>query len=163
MPKIARLKGFTLIELLVVVTILGVLAAIGLVAFSLAQKKAREVKIQADVNTMIKHISIARTAQQKTLYAITYAITGGGCTDCSCRSVPVNTTTTCVNTLLLVWSKITSEPLPKDPWENYYIWDENEGEAGNCTKDIIHAPGPDGLGYTADDFSYQVPFFNCPG
>lgn len=159
MPKTARLRGFTLIELLVVVIILGVLSAIGLVAFSLAQKKAREVKIQADINTMIKHISIARTAQQKTFRLIT----GSNCTACSCINLDTRTNAACVDTLKTNWSKITTEPLPIDPWGNYYVWDENEGEAG-CAKDGIGSAGPDHLGWTTDDIGgISVPFYSCPG
>lgn len=45
-------KGFTLLELLVVISIIGILMAFGVVAYSTAQQKSRDAKRIADIKAM---------------------------------------------------------------------------------------------------------------
>ncbi len=45
-------KGFTLLELLVVISIIGILLAVGSVAFSNAQKKSRDSRRKSDVKAL---------------------------------------------------------------------------------------------------------------
>jgi general secretion pathway protein G len=47
-------SGFTLLELLVVISIIGILLAIGTVAYSSAQKKGRDARRKSDVKAMQK-------------------------------------------------------------------------------------------------------------
>lgn len=49
MKRIFGKKGFTLLELLVVISIIGLLIAIGAVAFTTAQKKGRDARRRADI------------------------------------------------------------------------------------------------------------------
>ena len=50
-------KGFTLIELLVVVAIIGILAAVGVVAYSGYTSGAKKAKCMSDHKTLVKFIS----------------------------------------------------------------------------------------------------------
>jgi prepilin-type N-terminal cleavage/methylation domain-containing protein len=79
-------QGFTLLELLVVVSIIGILIAIGAVAYSTAQKKGRDARRKGDLkaiqNAMEECYSLA------TEYPIT--LTPGSaltCTDASSTEV----------------------------------------------------------------------------
>ncbi len=44
--------GFTLLELLVVISIIGILLALGVVAFTTAQRKGRDAKRRADIKSI---------------------------------------------------------------------------------------------------------------
>lgn len=45
-------KGFTLLELLVVISIIGILIAMGVVAYSTAQKKGRDARRRSDMKAI---------------------------------------------------------------------------------------------------------------
>lgn len=47
-----KLKGFTLIELLITISIIAILAAIGIVTYSVALKSGRDTKRQSDLRTV---------------------------------------------------------------------------------------------------------------
>lgn len=53
-------QAFTLIELLVVATIIGVLLSIAIVSFSSAQKKSRDAKRKADLETLRQALILYR-------------------------------------------------------------------------------------------------------
>lgn len=52
--KFGQQKGFTLLELLVVISIIGLLLAMGTVAFSTAQQRGRDSKRRADMQQLQK-------------------------------------------------------------------------------------------------------------
>lgn len=50
--RVFKNQGFTLLELLVVISIIGILLAMGSVAFSTAQQKSRDAKRRADIKAL---------------------------------------------------------------------------------------------------------------
>ena len=56
-------KGFTLVELLVVITVIAILASVGLVMFTQAQKKARDGKRGLEVDAVAKSLETAHDLQ----------------------------------------------------------------------------------------------------
>lgn len=115
-------KGLTLIELLIVVTIMGILAAT--VAFSIREmvSRGRVAKAQGDANSIAKAIRQLEldTNQQPS------GQSAAGCTGTT--EVVLNTG----NTVGLLnnnggtftnWKGPYIEELPKDPWNQDYIFD----------------------------------------
>ena len=56
-------KGFTFIEMLVVVTIIGVLSAVGVANFKVANQKARDGRRQGDLQQIRAALELYRTDQ----------------------------------------------------------------------------------------------------
>lgn len=61
-------RGFTLIELLVTISIISVLTAIGLANYSVSQKRARDARRQADLESVRSALEIYRADNLATGY-----------------------------------------------------------------------------------------------
>jgi len=61
-------NGFTLVELLVVITIIAILSMVGIVAFTDAQKNARDGKRKADMNAVAKALESNYSANSANPY-----------------------------------------------------------------------------------------------
>ncbi len=57
-------KGFTLVELMIVITIIAILATIGVVSFTRVQKQARDTKRKADLRTLATALQAYYTEKQ---------------------------------------------------------------------------------------------------
>ncbi|HEU0266519.1 MAG TPA: type II secretion system protein [Candidatus Saccharimonadaceae bacterium] len=53
-------SGFTLVELLIVIVVIGILAAITLVAYNGVQNKANDSVVQSDLSTNMKGLALAK-------------------------------------------------------------------------------------------------------
>lgn len=169
-PKSAsKIKGFTLVELMVGIAILAILSVVGTVIYTSTLNSARQAKLNTDFDSIYKSIEQARTLNQKTLKDLT----GQDCSVCFCRGVDASKDQNCLQSMQQSWTGVSAGELPRDPWGNIYILDENEGdpywitEGFPCYKDFIISAGPDHYlgGYsglqTGDDIGFAIPTFSC--
>lgn len=143
----SRITGFTIVELLIVIVVIGILAAIIIVAYNGVQARAQQSKMNTDIAQINKAIRIAREATQKT----TMGVTGSGYTAGNCVAKAAGTdlaslpqTDGCWTAYKTTLSALTTASGVNilgmtDPWGRPYFIDENEGEAGGCSQDIISA------------------------
>lgn len=168
-------KGFTIVELLIVIVVIGILAAITIVAFNGIQERARTTQINNDLGTISKAIQAARinSGDQATRY-----ITGSTGTAVNCvntaDSIDLSDKTaaatcwTAYNNALNAISTASGMNVRNiaDPWGRPYYLDENEKEgATTCGvgKDSLGAyPRPRTSGSWANTNGKQVPYIT-PG
>lgn len=128
----AKQKGFTIVELLIVIVVIGILAAITIVAYNGIQSRANVQRANTDLNSLVKAIHLARVNQSKTLFAIT----GSACTACSDQTRYELT----LDRISEASGTDLSQLKKGNPWGAKYSIDENEGETSTCTRDSI-GPG----------------------
>jgi prepilin-type N-terminal cleavage/methylation domain-containing protein len=141
--------GFTIVELLIVIVIIGILAAITIVAYNGIQERARQQKIQTDLTAIEKAIVATRISESNVIGAITSSYGTGG----SCAGAGAGTDLAALAKTHACWTRYaqTLDILSNksgmnirdlvDPWGRPYVIDENEHEGGstNCTDDYIGA------------------------
>lgn len=122
--------GFTIVELLIVIVVIGILAAISIIAYSGIQERSRVASLQSDLRQLTQAITVARSSTNKTLLQIT------GSTDSRGTKALADAA---IDKISLA-SGIDISPLKDgDPWGDYYRIDENEKESSptDCRKDTI--------------------------
>lgn len=153
-------KGFTIVELLIVIVVIGILAAIVVVAFNGIQEQANNASRESDVEQYYKAILAARIRDGRVLRSITGSSYSLG----TCNSAANNASGTEPKDLPkshVCWVRyyenltnigtaagINLDGLRDgDPRGNPYMLDENEGE--NCNPDRLYA-------YTGNGINYQM-------
>ncbi len=141
-----RQQGFTLVELIIVIVVIGILAAIILVAYNGVQSNAREAKRDADLNQYYKAIMVARVKTGKTAAEITgWSWSIGACSSPTYN--PDGTEPKDLPKSHVCWTRYyddldtigaaagvdLSGLKEGDARGNPYGLDENEGEGGDCT------------------------------
>lgn len=143
MARTNRQTGFTIVELLIVIVVIGILAAITIVAYNGVQARAQTAKINTDLAMLNKAIQAARVNSSEV--ALRY-ITGSTGTAGTCMNKPAGTdlatldksSDTCWTQYLANMKKISDASGMNvtnlvDPWGRPYAMDENEKEgASQC-------------------------------
>jgi len=140
-------RGFTIVELLIVIVVIGILAAITIVAYNGVQTNSQVAKMQADLTQLSNAIQMGRQATSKVMGQIT----GSYYTASSCVGKAAGTdlaslprTDSCWTSYLSALNNISAASGTNvqnlvDPWGRPYFIDENEGEGGGCGYDALAA------------------------
>jgi prepilin-type N-terminal cleavage/methylation domain-containing protein len=124
--KQAKQKGFTLIELLVAMTIIGILATIGLRSFSGAQLKSRDAKRKNDLASMQKALELYYND-----FGQYPQSAGGSIVGCGDDGDPVSAHGACTwGGQFAVGDIVYMQELPIDPKGSYFYYEPSSGTGG---------------------------------
>lgn len=141
-------KGFTIVELLIVIVVIGILAAITIVAYNGIQARSRTTAVTADLRSIEKAMLLYRADHGKLpLSADWYSGTA---------MPPSSRWATEIIAGLKAENIITSSALERDPWGQYYWYDNNDCSIGSSGVSPLKSVGPDGLLNTADDIGIVI-------
>ena len=108
-------------------------------------------ELNAEMQDIKTAIILARINEDKILWDIT----GNNCSNCVCRDGTDLRNAPEDHACLVQWKSsigaiaeaagVNELPYYTDPWGSPYVFDENEGEAGNCRRDSFTSAGPDGI------------------
>ena len=169
MKKSTETSGFTIVELLIVIVVIGILAAITVVAFNDIQDRARQSKIDSDLSAIAKAAQAARINNDSNLFTITADFT-----DEHCFNQPSGTDLATLPQTHECWTKyhaalddvsVASGMNVRnlvDPWGRPYYFDENEGEGdwAACTRDVFGVYSRPFVQYGAVTSSKTIPLYS---
>ena len=118
-----RSSGFTLIELLVVVTLIVVLAAIGISTYSLSVRRAREAVLREDLFRLRDAVDQYNADKGSYPPDLASLVSGG-----YLRQIPKDPMTESADT----WQIVMSEPDPASPDATPGVFDVKSGAEGTA-------------------------------
>lgn len=139
--------GFTIVELLIVIVVIAILAAITIVAYNGIQQRAREQTVRTDLQTLRKAMMMYRE-ENRTLPPGSDFYSG--------TSMPPPASWTTIVTSLKNGGYIQTSGLEKDPWGQYYWYDNNDCTFGQGGSSPLRSVGPDGINNTSDDIGITI-------
>jgi general secretion pathway protein G len=140
--------GFTIVELLIVIVVIGILAAITIVAYNGIQDRARTTVVNSDLQAIQKAMLLYR-ADKGTLPLGADWYSGT-------TMPPSSRWSTEIIAGLKSQQYMSSSGLEKDPWGQYYWFDNNDCSFGSTGNSPVKSVGPDGLLNTADDIGITI-------
>lgn len=167
--RATRQAGFTIVELLIVIVVIGILAAITVVAYNGVQERAQEAKRDSDLSQYYKAIIMARANTGKVLGEITNSYWSlGACTSATRNPDGIEPkdlpkSHACWTQYYDNLERIGAAAMMNldslksgDPHGNPYMFDENEGEHGGCNPEYLRYFTGDGT--STDDWRRIPPF-----
>jgi general secretion pathway protein G len=118
-----RQKGFTLIELLIVITLISILAAMGVVQYRNSVQSTREAILRTDLFRMRDAIDQYYADKNKYPSSLDALVTDG-----YMRKVPEDPITKSADT----WQTVPAEPDPSNPSSEPGIYDVKSGASGTA-------------------------------
>jgi general secretion pathway protein G len=150
--KQKKQSGFTIVELLIVIVVIGILAAITIVAYNGIQSRARTTTVNNDLKNI-------RTAML--MYRADYGTLPNNADWYSGTTMPpTNRWATEIVANLKNLKYVQTSGLEQDPWGQYYFYDNNDCTIGQGGTSYVKSVGPDGALNTSDDITLNIPT-NC--
>ena len=123
-------RGFTLIELLIVVTLIVVLAGIGLSTYALSVKRAKEAVLREDLFRMRDAVDQYNADKGNYPPDLTSLVSDG-----YMRQIPKDPITESADT----WQTVMSEPDPANPNATPGVYDIKSGAEGTAIDGTAYA------------------------
>jgi general secretion pathway protein G len=130
LTRIRRDGGFTLIELLIVISLIGVLAAMGMVQYKNSVQRGRESVLKTDLFHMRDAIDQYYADKGKYPSSLDTLVTDG-----YLRKIPEDPITNSSTT----WQTVPAEPDPANPSAEPGIYDVKSGATGTALDGTTYA------------------------
>ena len=118
-------RGFTLIELLVVISMISILAAMGMVQYQNSVRRAKEVTLKHDLFSMRDAIDQYYADKGKYPASLDSLVSDG-----YMRKIPDDPVTQSATT----WTTVPAEPDPGNPSAEPGIYDVKSGRSGHLAR-----------------------------